>query len=247
LGQQRNRAKDLLAASRNDRDNDGGGQVRMPTRVKMSAGKIKVLLVDDHAVVRNGLRLMFALAEDIEVTGEAETAQDAFLVTQAQDFDVVLVDINLPDQSGLELIRRLRKHQAKIAVVVLSAYPEEIYAVRAFKHGAAAYLNKRSGTDIIIAAVRKAASGGKYLSAATMERFAGMIAGDNMGRHDALSDRELEVMKHLAAGESLVRIAELLHLSPSTVTTYRARVLDKMGMKSNAELTRYAIENGLLG
>jgi DNA-binding NarL/FixJ family response regulator len=213
----------------------------------MNTGTIKVLLVDDHAVVRNGIRLMLATAGDIEVTGEAETVHGALLAAQAQDFDVILVDINLPDQSGIELIKRLQKQRSKPAVVVLSAYPEEVYALRAFKHGAAAYLNKRSSTDTIIDAVRKAAAGGRYLSPAIIERFAEMIGGEKMGTHDALSDRELEVLRHLAAGESLVRIAELLHLSPSTVTTYRARVLEKMGMKSNAELTRYAIENGLLG
>lgn len=213
----------------------------------MSTDKIKVLLVDDHAVVRNGIRLMLGTSEDIEVTGEAETAQDALRVAESQDFDVVVVDINLPDKSGLDLIKRLREQRSKPAVVVLSAYPEEVYALRAFKHGAAAYINKRSGGDMIVAAVRKAAAGGKYVSAAMMERFAGMIGGDPVAAHQDLSDRELEVFKLVAAGESLVRIAEVLHLSPSTVTTYRSRVLDKMGMKSNAELTRYALENGLLG
>jgi DNA-binding NarL/FixJ family response regulator len=213
----------------------------------MSEHKVKVLLVDDHAVVRNGIRLMLDTVDDIEVAGEAGTAHDALLATQAQHFDVVLVDINLPDKSGLELINRLRTHGAKPAIVVLSAYPEEMYALRAFKKGAAAYLNKRSSADTIIAAVRKAAAGGKYVSPEVMERFASMIGGAAMHGHDDLSDRELEVLKHLAAGESLVRIAELLHLSPSTVTTYRARVLEKMGMKSNAELTRYALEHGLLG
>jgi DNA-binding NarL/FixJ family response regulator len=213
---------------------------------KQMTRKIRVLLVDDHAVVRNGIRLMLGTVEDIEVLGEAETAQDALLAAQGQDFDVILVDINLPDKSGLDLIKRLREQHAKPAVVVLSAYPEEVYALRAFKHGAAAYLNKRSGTDVIIGAVRKAASGGKYVSPAMMERFADMIGGDQVAAHQELSNRELEVLKLVAAGESLVRIAELLHLSPSTVTTYRARVLEKMGMKSNAELTRYALENGLL-
>lgn len=213
----------------------------------MSDSKLKILLVDDHAVVRNGIRLMLDSVGDIEVAGEAGTAHDALLAIEAQHYDVVLVDINLPDKSGLELVKRLRAHGAKPAVVVLSAYPEEMYALRAFKKGAAAYLNKRSSADTIIAAVRKAAAGGKYVSPEVMERFAGMIGGEAMRGHDELSDRELEVLKHLAAGESLVRIAELLHLSPSTVTTYRARVLEKMGMKSNAELTRYALEHGLLG
>ncbi|MDB5915895.1 MAG: LuxR family transcriptional regulator [Massilia sp.] len=213
----------------------------------MSADKIKILLVDDHSVVRNGIRLMLGTAEDIEVAGEAETAQAALRFAQDRDVDVVLVDINLPDKNGLELIKRLRSQHPKIAAVVLTAYPEETYALRAFKHGASAYLNKNSSTDVIVAAVRKAAAGGKYLTPETMEMIAGMICGDQAGCHDVLSNRELEVLKRLAEGESLVRIAEQLHLSPSTVTTYRARVLEKMGMKSNAELTRYAIEHGLLG
>ena len=212
----------------------------------MSASKVTVLLVDDHAVVRDGIRLMLDSVDDIEVAGEAATAHSALQATQAQHYDVVLVDINLPDSSGLGLIKRLRARGAKTAVVVLSAYPEEMYALRAFKQGAAAYLNKRSSADAIIAAVRKAAAGGRYVSPEVMERFAGIIGGETIDGHHALSDRELEVLKHLAAGESLVRIGELLHLSPSTVTTYRARLLEKMGMKSNAELTRYALEHGLL-
>jgi DNA-binding NarL/FixJ family response regulator len=213
----------------------------------MSADKIRILLVDDHAVVRNGIRLMLGTVEDIEVAGEAETAEDALRFAQEHDVDVVLVDINLPDKSGLDVIKRLRVQKPKLAAVVLTAYPEETYALRAFKYGAAGYLNKNSSTDVIIAAVRKAAAGGKYVTPKMMERFAGMIGGDKLGSHDVLSDRELEVLKRLAEGESLVRIAEQLHLSPSTVTTYRARVLEKMGMKSNADLTRYAIEHGLLG
>ena len=213
----------------------------------MSADKIGILLVDDHGVVRNGIRLMLGTAQDIEVVGEAATAHEALEFANRHDVDVVLVDINLPDQSGLDLIKRLRALKPNIAAVVLTAYPEETYALRAFKYGAAGYLNKSSSTDVIIAAVRKAAAGGKYVTPETMERFAGMIGGDKVGAHEVLSDRELEVLKRLAEGESLVSIAEQLHLSPSTVTTYRTRVLGKMGMKSNAELTRYAIEHGLLG
>jgi DNA-binding NarL/FixJ family response regulator len=212
----------------------------------MSINKIKVLLVDDHAVVRKGMRLMLGTADDIEVTGEAETAQEALRAAQDQDFDVVLVDINLPDKSGLELIKQLHAQKPELAAVVLSAYPEEIYAVRALRHGAAGYLNKSSGADVIIAAVRKAANGGKYLSPVVMDKLACMIGGEKIETHEALSHRELEVLKLIAAGESLVKIAELLNLSPSTVTTYRARILEKMGRKSNAELTRYALENGLL-
>ncbi|MDB5727728.1 MAG: DNA-binding response regulator [Noviherbaspirillum sp.] len=212
----------------------------------MSINKIKVLLVDDHTVVRKGMRLMLGTVDDIEVTGEAETAQEALRAAQDQDFDVVLVDINLPDKSGLDLIKQLHAQKPELAAVVLSAYPEEIYALRALRHGAAGYLNKSSGADVIIAAVRKAAKGGKYLSPVIMDKLVCMIGGEKIGTHEALSHRELEVLKLIAAGESLVKIAELLNLSPSTVTTYRARILEKMGRKSNAELTRYALENGLL-
>lgn len=212
----------------------------------MNTKKIKVLLVDDHAVVRNGMRLMLSAADDIEVAAEAETVQEALSLSRERDLDVVLLDINLPDKSGLDLIKLLRNERPKLAILILSMYSEEIYAVRAFKHGAAGYLTKSCNAAMVVAAVRKAASGGKYVSPTMMEKLASVIGGDRMGSHESLSDRELEVLKFVASGESLVRIAEVLHLSPSTVTTYRARVLEKMGMRSNAELTRYAFEHGLL-
>lgn len=212
----------------------------------MEAKTIKVLLVDDHAVVRDGMRLMLGSANDIEVTGEAETAQEALRILGERHFDVVLVDINLPDKSGLELVKEVRELWPMLALLMVSMYAEEIYAVRALKHGASGYLTKNCTAAMAVAAVRKVAAGGKYISPAVADRLAGMIGGDGTGSHEALSDREMEVMRLLANGESLVKIAETLHLSPSTVTTYRARILEKMGMKSNAELTRYAFEHGLL-
>jgi DNA-binding NarL/FixJ family response regulator len=212
----------------------------------MRPDTIKVLLIDDHAVVRDGMRLMLSSASDIEVVGEAETAQEGLRIVGEQHFDVVLVDINLPDKSGLELLKLLREKRPALAVLILSMYAEEIYAVRALKHGAAGYLTKSCTAAMVVAAVRKVAAGGKYVSAAMADKLAGMIGGGSICSHEVLSDRELEVLRLVAIGESLVRIAEALHLSPSTVTTYRARILEKMGMKSNAELTRYAFENGLL-
>lgn len=208
--------------------------------------KIKILLVDDHVIVRNGVRLMLSSETDIVVEGEAENAQDALRLVREQDFNVALVDIAMPGKNGLDLLRQLRTEKPKLAVLILSTYSEEVYAVRALKLGAAGYLTKDSPSAALIAAVRKAASGGKYLTPALSEKLAGMIGGGGMDTHDALSNRELEVLKMIAAGESLVNIANALHLSPNTVTTYRARILEKMGMSSNAELTRYAIENGLL-
>lgn len=213
----------------------------------MPAKSIRVLLVDDHAVVRNGVRLMLGSEHDIVVAGEAGNAQEALEAVRQQDFEVALVDIAMPGKNGLDLLRTLRSEKPALAVLILSTYAEDVYAVRALKLGAAGYLTKDSPTDVLVAAVRKAAGGGKYLTPSLSEKLAGMLGGANPGAsHDALSNRELEVLKRIAAGDSLVRIAETLHLSPNTVTTYRTRILEKMGMASNADLTRYAVENGLL-
>jgi DNA-binding NarL/FixJ family response regulator len=208
--------------------------------------KIRVLLVDDHAIVRNGVRLMLGEADDISVEGEADSAQRALQLIRTQEFDVALLDIAMPGKNGLDLLKQLRVEQPKLSVLILSTYSEEIYAMRAFKLGAAGYLTKDSPTSSLINAVRKAAAGGKHVSPAMMEKLVSAIGGGAVGSHDTLSNRELEVLKLIASGESLVKIADALHLSPHTVTTYRARILEKMGLSSNAELTRYAIENGLL-
>ncbi|HEV2609846.1 MAG TPA: response regulator transcription factor [Noviherbaspirillum sp.] len=212
----------------------------------MANNKIRIMLVDDHTVVRNGVRLMLSSESDIVVAGEAANAQDALALVRDRQFDVALVDIAMPGKNGLDLLRLLRAEQPKLAVLILSTYSEEVYAVRALKLGAAGYLTKDSPAAVLIAAVRKAAAGGKYVSQALTEKIAGMLGGGGAATHEELSNRELEVLKMIAAGESLVKIADTLHLSPNTVTTYRTRILEKMGMTSNAELTRYAIENGLL-
>ncbi|MGV3653804.1 MAG: response regulator [Noviherbaspirillum sp.] len=212
----------------------------------MQNKKIRVLLVDDHTVVRNGVRLMLSAAQDIEVTGEAESAEEATRLVRGQDFDVALLDIALTGKSGLDLLKLLRAEKPKMAILILSMYSEEVYAVRALKLGASGYLTKSNSAATMIAAVRKAATGGKYISPTLVEKLANMIGNDRMTPHEALSDRELEVLKLIAAGESLVKIAQTLHLSPNTVTTYRTRILEKMGLSSNTELARYALENGLL-
>jgi len=202
----------------------------------MNAKKIKVLLVDDHAVVRNGMQLMLGAADDIEVAAEAETVQEALSVSRERDLDVVLLDINLPDKSGLDLIKLLREEKPKLAVLVLSMYSEEIYAVRAFKHGAAGYLTKCSNAATVVAAVRKAASGGKYVSPAMMEKLASVIGGDSLGGHESASDRGVGGVKVVASGGSLVRVAEVVHLRHSTVTAYRARGLGEKGGRGHAEV-----------
>jgi DNA-binding NarL/FixJ family response regulator len=208
---------------------------------------IRVLLVDDHTIARNGVRLMLGTADDVEVAAEAENGQQALELLRARQFDVALLDINLPGKSGLDLLRQFRSLQPSMAVLMLSTYSEDIYAVRALKQGAAGYLTKDVPTQVLVGAVRSAAAGGKYVSPATAEKLVTLLGGSGAGGNlEALSDRELEVFKRIAAGESLVQIGEKLHLSPNTVTTYRARILEKMGMSSNADITRYALEAGML-
>lgn len=212
----------------------------------MSDKSIRVLLVDDHSIIRNGVRRMLETVNDIDVTGEAETAQDAMSLVRENDFDVALIDIGLPDKNGLQLLKLIRAEKPELAVLMLSMHSIDAYALRAMKHGAAGYLTKDIAAATLVAAVRKVAAGGKHISPELAEKLADALGGGETASHEALSDRELEVLKLLAAGEKLVRIAEILHLSPSTVTTYRARILEKTGMDSNAKLARYALEHGLL-
>ncbi|MEO7954200.1 MAG: response regulator transcription factor [Polaromonas sp.] len=214
----------------------------------MRSPSIRVLLVDDHAVVRNGVRLMLGAAPEIRVIGEAATERDALALVQAQDFDVALVDIALPGRSGLELLKRLRLECPRLAVLMLSMYSEDIYALRALKLGAAGYLTKDCPADSLIAAVRKAHAGGKYLSAQIVDQMVTRFSDAHVrpSGHQALTDRELEVLKLIVHGKSLASIAASLHLSPSTITTYRARICKKLELGSNAEMTRYAMEHSLL-
>jgi len=212
----------------------------------MAQQMIKVMLVDDHAIARNGVRLMLGTADDILVGGEADNAQNGLQLAQSEHFDVAVVDITMPGMNGLDLLRQLRAACPKMAVLMLSTYAEDIYAVRALKLGAAGYLTKDAPTNVLVAAVRKVAAGGKHLSPAMLDKLASLIGGGGTSTHEGLSNRELEVFKLIAAGESLVQVGKLLHLSPNTVTTYRARILEKMGLTTNAELTRYALENGII-
>lgn len=213
----------------------------------MARDPIRVLLVDDHAIARNGVRLMLGTADDIAVTAEAANAHQALDVMRGAPFDVAMVDITMPGMNGLDLLRQLRSRFPATAVLMLSTYSEEIYAVRALKQGAAGYLTKDVPAAVLVEAVRRAAAGRKYVSPALVEKLAALVSGDAAASgHETLSNRELEVFKLIAQGATLVRIGEMLHLSPNTVTTYRSRILEKMGMSSNADLTRYALEHGLI-
>ncbi len=207
---------------------------------------IEVLLVDDHAIARNGVKLMLGTCAGIAVCGEAADARDALALLRERAFDVALFDITMPGRGGLELLKQSRAEWPRMAVLILSTYAEDIYAVRALKMGAAGYLTKDVPTDVLVEAVRKAAAGGRHVSPALVEKLAVLVGGGGLVGHEGLSNRELDVFRMIAAGESLVHIGTTLHLSPNTVTTYRARIMEKMGLSNNAELTRYALEQGII-
>ena len=212
----------------------------------MEAKNIRVLLVDDHAIARNGVSLMLGTAADICVAAQAASFDDATERIASEEFDVALVDIAMPGKSGLQLLQMLRLTRPRMPVVVLSHYSEEVYGLRALHLGAAGYLTKDVSADVLVQAVRKVGSGGKYVSEAMAERLGMLVAQGPLGAHENLSERELQVFQRIAAGQSLVQIGTALNLRPNTVTSYRARVLKKMKMACNAELTRYALELGML-
>ena len=178
----------------------------------MIGRKFQVLLVDDHAVVRGGLRLLLAQAGDMEVAGEAENAEQAINMIRQSEFDVALVDIGLPGKGGLDLLKQIRSERPRLAVLMLSMYAEEVYAVRALKAGASGYLTKNSPPATLLAAIRKVAGGGKHVSPALLEQLAVEVGQGRKSASDALSDREIEVLRRIASGESLNHIAEALHL-----------------------------------
>jgi DNA-binding NarL/FixJ family response regulator len=208
---------------------------------------IKVLVADDHAVVRRGLRQILMETPDIIVGGEAASRADVLRLLRDERFDAVVLDINIPGASGLDLLADLRREYPGLPILVLTVYPEEQYGVRVMRLGAAGFLTKESAPEKLIEAVRKVAAGGRYVSAGVGERLAAFIASDRTGPpHESLSNREFEVMKLIAAGHSVSEIARDLRLSVKTVSTHRARILLKMQMKTNAELTHYSVKNGLL-
>ena len=212
----------------------------------MEAGIIRVLLVDDHAIARNGVSLMLGTAADIRVGAQATSFDDATECITSEEFDVALIDIAMPGKSGLQLLQTLRLARPRMGLMILSHYSEAIYGLRALRMGAAGYLTKDVSADVLVQAVRKVAAGGKYVSAAMTDRLATVVAQGPVVGHENLSERELQVFRRIAAGQSLVQIGTALNLRPNTVTSYRARILEKMKMTSNAELIRYALELGML-
>lgn len=212
----------------------------------MGISATRVMLVDDHAIARAGIRLMLETAGDIAVVCEAATMAEAMDTLAACSVDVAIVDISMPGKSGLDMLRAVRAQHPHIAVLMLSTHPEETYAVRALKQGAAGYLTKDVSLATLLVAVHKVAAGGKYFTAALGERLVTQLQSGSLAGHEALSKRELEVMTRLAAGETVTMIGATLFLSPKTISTYRTRILEKLGAANNAELTRYAMEEGLI-
>jgi DNA-binding NarL/FixJ family response regulator len=207
----------------------------------------RVLIVDDHAVVRAGLRQILAEAGDIVVTGEAGDGPAAIELLRGGTFDVVVLDISLPGRSGVEVLKRIKAEWPKLPVLILSTYPEEQYAVRLLRSGAGGYLSKEGAPESLVQAVRKLAAGGRYISARVAELLASeVVLGDGAARVAELSDREHEILRLLGAGRSVSEIARALSLSVKTVSTYRTRLLRKLGLRTNADLIRYAIDQRLI-
>ncbi len=208
---------------------------------------IRILVADDHIVVREGVKQILSYLEDIVVEDEARDGQEALEKALRGDFDVILLDISMPGRGGLETLEDILKHKPRLPVLILSMHPEEQYAVRALRSGASGYLTKASAPQELIGAIRKVARGGKYVTASLAEKLAFELDSSSTKlRHETLSNREHQVMLMLASGKSVGEIAGELCLSVKTVSTYRTRIMEKMGMTKNAELTLYAVNNHLL-
>jgi two-component system, NarL family, invasion response regulator UvrY len=204
----------------------------------------RVLLVDDHAVVRQGLKQVLAEALPDATFGDAGNADEALRMVRTANWDIVVLDMSLPGKSGIELLKELRAAHPRLPVLVLSMHPEEQFAIRALKAGAAGYVTKRTAARDVVAAVRKVLSGGRYVSASLAERLAAQTqAGSVEAPHETLSDREYQVFRLLAMGKTVKQIGKELDLSPQTVSTHRTHILEKMGLESNAELIQYAMHN----
>jgi two-component system, NarL family, invasion response regulator UvrY len=207
---------------------------------------VKLLLVDDHAVVREGLKRILDNEPEMHVTGEAGNSVEAMELIRSEHFDVILLDISLPGKNGLDILKSIKAGKPHTRVLILSMFPEDQYAVRVLKAGASGYLAKESAPRELVNAIRKVAGGGTYVSLALAERLAGELAQPNGAPHETLSDREFAVLRMIASGKSPTQIADELQLSVKTISTYRARILTKMNLQNNAELTHYALKNNLV-
>jgi two-component system, NarL family, invasion response regulator UvrY len=208
---------------------------------------VKILIADDHAIIRKGLRQILTEAYPSALIDEAIDAEAVIKKTITTEWDIVICDLSMSGRSGLDVIQHIKQHYPKLPVLILSLHPEEQYAIRVLKAGAAGYLSKDAATDELVRAVQRVLQGRKYISPAIAEKMAAELDHDtSKPLHDLLSDREFHVFMLIAEGKSVSEIAEQLSLSITTVSTYRSRILTKMDLKTNADLTRYALENNLI-
>jgi DNA-binding NarL/FixJ family response regulator len=209
--------------------------------------KINILIADDHPIVREGFKQVLSETTDMVVAGEASNGQEVLNLIRKNKYDVVLLDISMPGRSGLEILKELRSEYAKLPILIVSIYPEEQYAVRAFRAGASGYLTKASAPHELIEAIRKVSKGGRYVSSSLAEELTYYLDVDaTRAPHETLSDREYQVMLLIASGKTVSGIAEELCLSVKTISTYRTHILKKMNVKNNAEITLYAVQNKLV-
>ena len=208
---------------------------------------ISVLIADDHAIVRKGLVQIASESREIEMRGEASEYSSLMRLMKDNPCDVLLLDISMPGKNGIDVLKIVREQYPKTQVLILSMYPEDQYAIRALKAGAAGYLTKDSAPERLVEAILSVSRGKKYITPQVAEMLATHLVTDTEGEpHEALSDREFQTMRLIASGKQLSQIADELSLSPKTVSVYRARVLEKMQLKNNAEMTHYAIKHGLV-
>jgi DNA-binding NarL/FixJ family response regulator len=208
---------------------------------------IRIVIADDHAIVREGLKQVLAAAGDLAIVAEAQNGAEVIQRVRELEFDLLLLDMSMPGKSGIELVKQVHNEKPKLRILVLSMHEEEQYAVRALKAGAAGYLTKESASDQLVAAIRKVAAGGAYITSTVAQQFAlGAMSNASGPPHAALSDREYQVFEMLVAGKSITDIAERLNLSVKTVSTHKARIMQKMNMASTAELVRYAVSHRLV-
>jgi two-component system invasion response regulator UvrY len=208
---------------------------------------IRLLIVDDHTIVRHGLRQVVSESLDIEVAAEAGSSAEAVRLLRENTYDLVLLDISLPDKNGIETLKQIKREKPELPVIMLSMHGEDEFGVRALKAGASGYVHKQSAHVQLVAAIRQVASGRRYISPDLAEELARSIGEPSEKRpHELLSDREFDTLRMLASGKSLTQIAESLSISPKTVSVYRTRLLEKMKLKNNAEIAHYAIKNGLI-
>ncbi len=208
---------------------------------------IRLFVVDDHAVVRRGLKQIVEESRECRIVGEASTADEALTRLRDTPCDIVVLDVSLPDRNGLDLLKQIKAEHPRLTFLMLTMHAEEQYAIRAFKAGAAGYLTKESAPEQLLLAVKRIANGRRYMSVELADRLAGQLGGDpNKLPHERLSDREFQVLCLIAKGKGLSEIANELGVSVKTISTHRTRLLEKMCLKSNAELVQYAVKNGLV-